>query len=209
MPDGRVEWFDPHAGEARISHSGREYPARADDMEPAARVAGARVHFDIARDDGVERAVGVRILEGTRTGKRQRRFGDLAGAHHPPDKGSSTGEGYRRPPQPSLTGRPREVVDAWVDAVAASDIDTAVGLYAPDATWHEGEQQFSGRDAIRRRLQDSALAGARPGGVEIKGTADDRFVVLWRPLADEEAAVVSTFRVAHGEIAEQWTEEAS
>jgi ribosome-associated translation inhibitor RaiA len=89
MPDGIVQWFDARIGEGRIVRGSREYPLRAEDAEPAARHPGARVHFDIRREEGSERAVNATLRVGTRVSPRQRRFGDLAGARTPDAKGAA------------------------------------------------------------------------------------------------------------------------
>jgi len=60
---GVVKWFDPLTAEGTIGKGGRELPVRAEDMEPSAQVAGARVRFDVARERGFERAVDVRLRE--------------------------------------------------------------------------------------------------------------------------------------------------
>jgi RNA polymerase-binding transcription factor DksA/ribosome-associated translation inhibitor RaiA len=73
MPDGVLQWYDDRRGEGRVVRGGREYPVRAADMEPRARVPGARLHFDVRRHEGVAIAVDVRLREGTRVSRRQRR----------------------------------------------------------------------------------------------------------------------------------------
>ena len=72
MPDGVLQWYDARRGEGRVVRGGREYPVRAADMEPSARVPGAHVHFDVQTTKGVAVAVGVRLRAGTRVSRRQR-----------------------------------------------------------------------------------------------------------------------------------------
>ncbi len=78
MPDGLLQWYDVRRGEGRVVLGGREYAVQAADVEPGARVPGARVHFDVKRHDGVNVAVNVRLRQGTRVSRRQRRFGQIA-----------------------------------------------------------------------------------------------------------------------------------
>ena len=78
MPDGLLQWYDVRRGEGRVVLGGREYTVQAADVEPGARVPGARVHFDVKRHDGVNVAVNVRLRQGTRVSRRQRRFGQIA-----------------------------------------------------------------------------------------------------------------------------------
>lgn len=74
--DGRVVFYDDNIGKGRIESSSGKFAVSADDMAPDARVQGARVEFDVQRDEPNERAVNVRLLEGTRNAPNQRRFGD-------------------------------------------------------------------------------------------------------------------------------------
>ncbi len=89
MPDGVIQWFDAETGEGVVVRSGRRFRAFAADVEPVARQPGARVHFDVRREKGVERAVEVRLRSGTRVSSHQHRFGTLKGARRPDAKGAS------------------------------------------------------------------------------------------------------------------------
>lgn len=75
MPEGRVVRFNSTTGTGRIETKTGHFQVRAEDMEPQARVEGAFVEFDVQRDEPFDRAVNVRLREGTRVNKRQRRFG--------------------------------------------------------------------------------------------------------------------------------------
>jgi cold shock CspA family protein len=75
MPDGVVTWYDPNLGRGVIEASSGRYLVTADDMAPKARVQGARIYFDIQRDDLHDRAVNVSLREGTHHHPSQRRFG--------------------------------------------------------------------------------------------------------------------------------------
>lgn len=107
MPSGHVKWFDPKEGRGVIEHANRDHPVVAEDIEEEARVAGANVEFDLervgSRPNQVQRAVDVRLIEGTRTSKRQNRYGDLVGAKHPDEKRPRR----NRPPQ-DVTSPPRD-----------------------------------------------------------------------------------------------------
>lgn len=76
MPDGTVEYYDPSIGRGRIEDSTGKYAVREEDMAPDARSEGARVTYDVERDDPHDRAVNVRLITGTRNAPKQRRFGD-------------------------------------------------------------------------------------------------------------------------------------
>ncbi len=66
MADGVVKSVDAAGGTLTIMKSGRVFTARLSDSESAARTAGARVHFDLRRHDGGERAVDVTVLPSRR-----------------------------------------------------------------------------------------------------------------------------------------------
>ena len=76
MPDGTVTYYDHTIGRGRIEDSTGKYSVRADDMAPDARSEGARVTYDVERDDPHDRAVNVRLIGGTRNNPKQHRFGD-------------------------------------------------------------------------------------------------------------------------------------
>jgi cold shock CspA family protein len=74
--DGRVVFYEASIGRGRIESSSGKFAVRAEDMAPDARVHGARVEFDVQRDEPNDRAVNVRLIKGTRNDPKQRRFGD-------------------------------------------------------------------------------------------------------------------------------------
>lgn len=76
MASGRVVRFNENVGHGRIEDSSGGYSVRADDMAPDARVEGAFVDFDVESDEPHDRAINVRLREGTRNATTQRRFGD-------------------------------------------------------------------------------------------------------------------------------------
>jgi hypothetical protein len=128
-----------------VVRGGRQYPVRAADVEPDARVPGARVHFDVKRHEGVNVAANVRLRPGTRVSPPQRRFGDMSGARRPDTRGTAP---FARPhPEMGhrLASRPRTVAERWAALIAASDIEGAMLLYAPDAVVHTGDGDVRGR----------------------------------------------------------------
>lgn len=201
MPDGLLQWYDARLGEGRVVRGGRQYPVRAEDMEPHARVPGARVHFDVKRDQGVSVAVDVRLREGTRVSRRQRRFGDMAGARRPDMRGSAP---FARP-HPELGRRlptqPMVVVRRWADLVAGDDAEAAALLYAPDAVVHSGAGDVRGRK-VRGWLSASGLPG-QLRSIDIAGTGE---LIALHWTGDDRRRATTWIRVAHGEIAEQWIE---
>ncbi|HEX6422578.1 MAG TPA: sigma 54 modulation/S30EA ribosomal C-terminal domain-containing protein [Acidimicrobiales bacterium] len=199
MPDGLLQWYDDRQGEGRVVRGGRRYSVRAEDMEPHARVPGARVHFDIKRRDGTAVAANVRLREGTRVSRRQRRFGDMVGARRPDTRGTAP---FARPHPGlghTLAAHPETVVRRWADLVAAGDVDAALLLYAPDAAVHAGADDLRGR-RIRGWLADSGL----PGNIRSVETGGDGGLAVVRWLDPDGRPATWWARVAHGEIAEQW-----
>lgn len=203
MPTGTMLWFDARTGDGRVTASGREYPVRDRDVQPRARRAGARVHFDVKRVHGVPTAVRVTAVEGTRTSSRQSRSGDLTGAARPDVKG--------RPPLtrqgdavgPPLAGRPVALVRRWIAAADSGHLDVVLPLYAPDAVVHAGDRDHHGRAAIRSYLLDSGLLTR---GWDATPDASSEFVTATRGAAAPDAGRISRFRTAHGQIVEQWVE---
>jgi ribosome-associated translation inhibitor RaiA len=202
MPDGVVAWFDPKAGTGRIDHAGHRYAVSAKAIEPAARVAGARVHFDIDHRTEGATATDVRLREGTRVARRQRRFGDLVGARAPDAKG--TPEFLRHRPElgRGLAHRPMRVVEGWAAFMAAGELDEAISLYAPDASLRVEGQVLIGPAAIRRFWAASPLLGG-PAPAEVRGE-DDAVVVRWARQGPDGETTETRLQVAHGEIADQW-----
>ena len=50
--------------------------------------------------------------------------------------------------------RPKEVVETWVAAFNAGDVDRLVSLYAPDAVNHQvAEEPVEGRQALRAMFE--------------------------------------------------------
>ena len=213
MPTGTVRWFDPDTGDVRIvARSGREYVARAADVEPAARAPRARVGFDVVREGGVARAVSVRLRRGTRTSRLQGGFGSLAGARRPDAAGgAASGRLYPEQGAGSAPRLPTAVARAWLEAMAEGDVTAVLRLYAPDAVVHVPGGDLAGRRAVQGFLNGSVLLGVRHADtqvrergplVHVRWPASD--VDLTRtPIADRRRT--TRLRVAHGQIVEQWS----
>lgn len=199
MPTGVVMWFDDVTGEGRLRRNGREYPVNSSDIEPAARVPLARVHFDIKRQQGIQRAVNVTLRRGRRMAPHQHRFGDLGGAHHPDEKGHHPLTDNRPGTDWSFEGHPVQLIEEWTSLVGRREFSTVRLLYAPEAVLHLGSEQVSGRDAIIERMRE-VFAGAAPKGDAVH----ERDGVVSVELSVADRTVRFAFRVAHGRIAEQW-----
>ncbi|HSJ46286.1 MAG TPA: nuclear transport factor 2 family protein [Euzebyales bacterium] len=205
MPNGVMLWFDAGSGDGRIEASGRQYPAHEYDVEPRARTAGARVHFDVERVKGVPVAVRVTAVPGTRTTTRQRRYGDLTGARRPDDKGRPPLTHQGGATDPPATGQPVALVRRWIAGADSGHLDAVLPLYAPDAVLHTTSGDHHGRAAIRAFLLDSGLLTRGWSATPI-GSATT--VAAVRGPVARDARRVNRFRIAHGEIAEQWDEPA-
>jgi len=206
MPDGVVQWFDPATGEAAIVRGNHVFVATRADMESAACHAGARVHFDVSHDSAAARAVNVTLREGTRVSRRQRRFGDLSGSHHP-DASASAPFPHAHPELGHELGdHPLEVARSWASFVVKGDLDTAMALYAPDAVVHTADGTVAGRSRVLAFLETSGLIGSDEIPV-VHGT-DDMVTVIWARTAGGGAGLAMRCRIAHAQIAEQWVEPA-
>lgn len=212
MSTGKIKWFDPTTGDARIvGRSGREYVARGADLEPAARAPRARVSFDVVREGNVVRAVNVRLHEGTRTSRLQGRFGSLAGARRPDAAGreASSREHPDREagPAPRL---PAAVARTWMEAMFEGDLSAAMSHYAPDAVVHLPQGDQVGHRAIQAFLDGSVLLGVRHSDTEVEERGS-LVRVRWRASNVDavrtpvrERSTTTRLRVEHGQIVEQW-----
>jgi len=205
MPDGVVQWFDASTGQAAVIRKGRQFRARITDVEPVARRAGARVHFDIHRDHGVETAVDVRLREGTRVSHAHRNFGSLVGARQSDAKGPATYAHVHPGLERIAATHPLEIARAWASSVADGDKDGALALYSPDAVLHHTDQETSGPAAVRAFLELAPVFGSRRVA-KIRGLDGDARVD-WDSEGPEEPAASVRCRMAHGQIVEQWIEE--
>lgn len=211
MPTGHVKWFDPASHEARIiAGTGREFPVEASQIEPSARTADAPVIFKLRTEDGVTRAIEVRLREGTRVSPTQGRFGDLSGAKHPNSKGRA----------PLARQRPLAGLDAdelvtrvarhWVDVLVSGKRAAVLELYAPDCVIHTRSGAETGPKAVQASIDRNPLLGSGHHDVRIRGIGA-RVQLRWPLSVDDKArvptseqATQTTLRIAHGQIAEQW-----
>lgn len=200
MPDGVVQWFDPASGQAAIVRGGRVFPATTVELEPVARHPGARVHFDIQRDHGTDRAVHVTLRQGTRVSHHQRGFGTLVGARRADTKGPAPFAHPHPELGRSLALHPLDVARAWVDCLERRDLDGALSLYAPDAVLH-AENDITGRSHLGAYLEASPLFGIEHDP-DIRGE-DGTVLVRWEA-PTPGTAVELRCRVEHGLLAEQW-----
>lgn len=203
MPTGTIKWIDSRTGDGCIKRFGHLYPVRIEDVEPAARVPRARVHFDVRRDRGVERAVNVTLRRGTRVSPRQHRFGDLVGAGRPDEKGHAPLTHRHAELDLEPGQQPMRVVRAWLNAMTAKDLPTALLLYAPDAHLYVNDESFAGRRAIESQLAASPLLGMRARGLEILGE-DATLIVRWEQTEGGGPGGQTRLRIEHGRIDEQW-----
>lgn len=198
MPDGHLQRIDEQAGEAIIIRNGRRFLASLSDVERAAQVNGARVHFDIDRHDGIDGATNVRLASGTRTNKRQRRFGDLTGAKLPGAKVKSSSSSRLGV---DVTTQSARVVQAWVDAMGESNFDDATSLYAPNAVLHCPNTTRSGRKAIRSTLEDEIWKPSDEGVQTTIGGFDQLVQVR---VEHDGKPETEWFEVHRGAIVEHW-----
>jgi uncharacterized protein len=109
----------------------------------------------------------------------------------------------------------RTVVEGYVAAVAAGDIETLRDSFAEDATWHLGGDLpisglWQGRDAILNEFLATALGYYQPGSVSLEVTSliadGDRVAVEWTSRAHNlrgepyENFCVGIFTVRDGRI---------
>lgn len=192
-------WFDEVTGQGMLRRNGHEYPVNSSDIEPVARVPLARVHFDVKRTQGVQRAVNVTLRRGRRMAPKQHRFGDLGGAHHPDEKGHHPLTDNRPGTDWSFEGHPVQLIEEWTRLVGDRELSTARLLYAPEAILHMGSEQISGRDAVIDRMRE-VFAGTTAQGDAVR----EREGVVSVELSIADKNVRFAFRVAHGRITEQW-----
>ena len=202
MPDGVVQWFDAATGDVAIVRAGKVFRSTAAELEPVARHPGVRVHFDIRREHGVERAVAVTLRPGTRVSHQHRRFGTLVGARRPDSKGSAPFARFHPEFGRADAAHPVEVARAWARRMQSGDVDEALLLYSPDARIHTAGERVSGRSHLKAYLEASPMFGI-DDDAEIRGD-DDAVLVRWADEGSTHAGIEVRCRVEHGQLAEQW-----
>jgi uncharacterized protein (TIGR02246 family) len=111
----------------------------------------------------------------------------------------------------------KAVIEQYVAAVQAGDVETVRGLFAEDATWtlHAGDLPisgtFEGRDRILGDFLARALAHYEPGSIQLEITGmtaeDERVVLQWTSRARTtsgrayENGCIGVFEVRDGRIA--------
>lgn len=200
MPDGVLQWYDEKTGEGAVVRSGQRFAVRHADIDPAARHVGARLHFDIRRENGAERAVEVRLRHGTRVNHRHARFGTLTGAARPVTKGSAPFVTPNPDLGLSLHEHPLELLHAWADAVSRGERDTALSLLSPDAVVHLADSDLASRRNIGSWLEQHPAFGSGRR-VTLRGL-DGEFEARWGPGGHDAPEVGVRCGVNHGLIVE-------
>jgi ribosome-associated translation inhibitor RaiA len=166
------------------------------EVETAARVPSARVHFGLRRSHGTETAEGVRLRRGTRTNRRHRRFGDLTGATQAGSKIRTTAHDEFGI---DVTTQPFRVVEAWLESMGEQNYDLATSLYLPEAVINTGTGSVTGRRHVRALLEDSGWR-AELSDVILHG--EDRHVTVELP--EDTDLPPTAFSIRNGSIVEHW-----
>ena len=204
MPKGHVKWYDTGQGTGVVEHNGREYAVEDSEIEPHARRPDAPVHFDVQRTDTGAVATSVELRAGSRTSHTSKGVGDMAGAHHPSEKGQDADTGGDTRMRRRVYGqRPEALVDDWIGFLSRGQIDDAVGLYAPDAVVHVTGRDIAGDHDIRQWLQDSQFHRSSDAQVEVTDDHQGRFTIRWRISPGDQGTLETTMRVVDGRIVEQ------
>lgn len=197
MPNGRVMRIDEKRQCIYVVRRGRSYPAQLSEVDTAARVPGARVRYKLRRVGGVEHAEQVELRTGTRTNKRQRRFGDLTGARKPGTRVPTSGQSAYGI---DVATQPFNVVDAWISALGQRNFDAATSLYLPGAVLHLEDESVSGRARIRASMESCTWVDVDTDAVHLHGL--DRYVVAER--LGTGSSLLTYFVIEQGQVAEQW-----
>lgn len=196
MPDGRVLRIDDEQQCVYIVRRGRTYRAPLSEVETAARVPSARVHFGLRRSHGAETAESVKLRKGSRTNHRHRRFGDLTGAARPGSKIRTTAHDEFGI---DVTTQPFRVVEAWLESMEEQNFDLAASLYLPEAVVHTADGPITGHRHLRAALEDS---GWRVNLDDVILHGEDRNVAVELP--DDSDLPPTWLSVRRGAIVEQW-----
>lgn len=197
MPNGRVMRIDEKRQCVYVVRRGRSYSAPLSEVDTAARVPGARVRYRLRRVGGVEQAEQVELRTGTRTNKRQRRFGDLTGARQPGTRVRTSGQSAYGI---DVATQPFKVVEAWMSALGQKDFDAATSLYLPGAVLHLEGESVTGRTRIRASMESCPWVDVDPDTVDLHGM--DRYVIAEQ--RGGGSSPVTYFVIEQGQVAEQW-----
>ncbi len=200
MPEGVMEWIDGATGAGRIVRGGHRYSVALVDVEPDARVPGARVHFDVEHArPGVAR--NVRRRGGRRSRPQHHGAGSLSGARRPDSKGQPSADPFAHPlVDPEV--HPSAVAAAWANHLIAGDAVAAGALFAPDAVLHTPGGDAEGAAATASLLAAWPGTGAPAARVVTTEDPDSGAIrITWPGWGPDRTAVV---RVEHGEIVEAW-----
>src|SRR5690606_921596 len=154
---------------------------------------GARVHFDVLRDDGVLRAENVVLRHGTRVSPRQTGFGDLSGAREPAATGGAASSRRNPAPVVSYDHHPARAVEDWAGMLAARRRVVAFSYCAPVSVLLVGCVVLSGIVAFRRWWDASPQLGAGFAPT-VARVGPDTFELTWAEPSPNRIRV----RVAHG-----------
>lgn len=195
MPYGLISWVDARTQQVGVQQASRTYHAKLSEVAPNARRVGARVHFDIARRDGVESATEVRLRSHNGNG----RGGDLVGSRST-TVGAAAPATARHPEYSrSLPLHPLQVVAAWARHLSVGDLDEALRLYSPDVVVHLDDVALVSTRLIRSRLETVPPFGSAVPP-EVRGE-EELVVARWN---GPGGGLEVLNRVAHHLIAEQW-----
>lgn len=202
MPDGIIEWFDPDRDEGRVLHGGRRYACRGDEVDPACRSAGARVHFDVSTDRTTATGVVPRSTRASVRRSRAARPGRSVTTRRLVGAGSlDSASAADRELRPMVRPTPTHLARWWAAAFADGSLDELMVLYAPDAVVEIGGVREVGARHLRSALGTHPRFG--DGREPDTVTGDDGAAVLcWRdPVTGESEE--SQLAFSHGEITGQ------
>jgi PhnB protein len=96
----------------------------------------------------------------------------------------------------------RKVIELWAKAIRAKDVEGAMACFAPDVLTFDlaPSLQYTGREVIRKGLEDSFSTWDRPIGLEIRDlrvTADGEKPPLWCRSTMCSQKIDGTWRIAH------------
>lgn len=121
----------------------------------------------------------MRLIEGTRAGPGQSRFGDLTGARHADDKGREAMT-HRHPDRkrdlsPQLEHKLKEIAEQWAQAIAKENLSRLLSLYAPMSNCILGSRPWRGS------ARSTGSSPAVPSGTSAPGPSrSEEPIRRWR-----------------------------